>query len=175
MASRELTAATFTRGGGAFTPQPARVGRLPLGEPGADVQRAVQGAYEIGAQPGGLGQGPVLGGDPPAEQQDVGAPAQLGGELDGPQVSGADGEPVQGQHPGGGGEDPGPVRERDEKFDADGFRGVLLVRGLGLGVQGEDRLAGAQGLDGQAFLFGARGRGLGLLRFLMRRGPPRRV
>lgn len=48
-------------------------------------------------------------------------------------------------------------------LDADGFRFAVLVRGPGLGAQGEDRAAGAQGLDGEAFLFGA---GCGRFRFL---------
>ncbi len=70
---------------------------------------------------------------------------------------------MQGEDPCGGGEDAGAVGERDEEFDADGFGAAVLLRGLRLGVQGEDRLAGAQGLDGQAFLLGAGRRFLGLL------------
>ncbi len=81
---------------------------------------------------------------------------------------------MQGEDPGGGGQHAGPVGQGDEQFDADGLH--LAVPGglLGPGVQGEDGFAGAQGLDGEAFVLGA---GRFLLRLLgaSPRGRRRRV
>ncbi|MFC7471089.1 hypothetical protein ACFQVA_31495 [Actinomadura keratinilytica] len=57
------------RGGDAAA---ARVGGVAFGEAGADVERAVEGADQVGAEPGRLREGAVLGGDAPVEQQDAG-------------------------------------------------------------------------------------------------------
>lgn len=127
-------------------PAPARVGRLTVGQLRRDVQRAVQGADQVGTEPGGLRQRAVLRGHPPAQHQHLAQPVR---ELRRAQVGRPDGEPVQGQHPGHRRQDPRLVGDGDDEVHADR---VLLLAGL----ERQDRFAGAQGLHGQAFLFGGR-------------------
>lgn len=76
--------------------------------------------------------------------------------------------------PADGGEDAWLLGQRDEEFDADGF-GFLGFRHDRFGVEGEDGFAGAQGLDREAFLFGAGGGGLGVGEGLAREDAERPV
>lgn len=74
----------------------AGVGAFALGEARGDVEGAVQGADQVGAEPVGLRQRPVFGGHPPAQQQD----GALADGVEEEQVGGAHGEAVQGQDAG---------------------------------------------------------------------------
>lgn len=154
------------RGGRHDTPA-ARIRGVPLGEAAGDVQRPVQGPYEVGAQPRGLRQGAVLGGDPPVQQQHGVVDAVR--QVQGAQFGGADGEAVHGEHTGNGGQHAPSVRYGDEQFDAERLRiagRLLLRRRFGLCAQRQHRAAGRYRLDGEPLLLGGGRGGLRVIRYV---------
>ena len=128
---------------------PARIGGLALGEPASMSSEPSKARARSARSRAASGRAPYS-----AETRQLSsATVALADRVDRAQVGGPHGEPVQRQHPGGLGEQAGPVGHGEQQFDAERLVLRLALRlGLGVGVQGQHGPAGAGGLDGEALL-----------------------
>ena len=155
------------RPGGADRRRPARRGGPAMSrEPSRARTRSARSRAACG-------QGAVLGGDPPVQQQHGALDAV--GQVQGAQLGGADGQAVHGEDTGHRGQHARLVRYGDEELHAErlGVAGRLLPRSGG-SVCARSASTGppvAARLDREPLLLGG-GRGrLGLVRGRPRRGP----